>query len=101
MMEFYSFVKGLFTLQMTFNFIPSWENYTFLNGQQKEAKTIWTAGTEKFKNNRSYYQIMVSLYGRLSLDKEIISLLDIGREKFGQSFMAYEAGNPLPNPASL
>ena len=64
----------------------------FLNGQQKEAKTIWTAGTEKFKNNRSYYQIMVSLYSRLSLDKELISLLDIGREKFGQSFMAYEAG---------
>ena len=64
----------------------------FLNGQQKEAKTIWTAGTEKFKNNRSYYQIMVSLYSRLSMDKEIISLLDIGREKFGKSFMAYEAG---------
>ena len=64
----------------------------FLNGQQKDAKTIWTAGTEKFKNNRSYYQIMVSLYSRLSLDKEIISLLDIGREKFGKSFMAYEVG---------
>ncbi|MBT6517880.1 MAG: hypothetical protein HOK59_09075 [Candidatus Marinimicrobia bacterium] len=64
----------------------------FLNGQQKEAKTIWTAGTEKFKNNRSYYQIMVSLYSRLSLDKELISLLDIGREKFGKSFMAYEVG---------
>ena len=64
----------------------------FLNGQQKEAKTIWNAGTEKFKNNRSYYQIMVSLYSRLSLDKEIISLLDIGREKFGKSFMAYEVG---------
>ena len=64
----------------------------FLNGQQKDAKTIWTAGAEKFKNNRPYYQIMVSLYGRLSLDKELISLLDTGREKFGQSFMAYEAG---------
>jgi len=48
--------------------------------------------SEKFKNNRPYYQIMVSLYGRLSLDKELISLLDTGREKFGQSFMAYEAG---------
>ena len=64
----------------------------FLNGQQKEAKTIWNAGTEKFKNNRSYYQIMVSLYSRHSLDKELISLLDTGREKFGKSFMAYEAG---------
>ena len=64
----------------------------FLNGQQKDAKAIWTAGAEKFRNNRPYYQIMVSLYGRLSLDKELISLLDTGREKFGQSFMAYEAG---------
>jgi tetratricopeptide (TPR) repeat protein len=64
----------------------------FLNGQQKDAKTIWTAGAEKFRNNRSYYQIMVSLYSRLSLDKELISLLNTGRENFGQSFMAYEAG---------
>ena len=46
----------------------------FLNSQQKEAKTIWTAGAEKFSNNRSYYRIMVSLYSRLSLDKELISL---------------------------
>ena len=64
----------------------------FLNSQQKEAKTIWTAGAEKFRNNRSYYRIMVSLYSRLSLDKELISLLNTGRENFGQSFMAYEAG---------
>jgi len=64
----------------------------FLNDQLKDAKTIWTAGAEKFRNNRSYYQIMVSLYSRLSLDKELISLLDTGRENFGQSFMAYEAG---------
>jgi tetratricopeptide (TPR) repeat protein len=64
----------------------------FLNGQQKDAKTIWTAGAKKFRNNRSYYRIMVSLYSRLSLDKELISLLNTGRKNFGQSFMAYEAG---------
>ncbi|MEC9049253.1 MAG: hypothetical protein VYD66_00495, partial [Candidatus Neomarinimicrobiota bacterium] len=64
----------------------------FLNNQQKEAKTIWTAGAEKFSNNRSYYRIMVSLYSRLSLDKELISLLNTGRKNFGKSFMAYEAG---------
>ena len=66
--------------------------FHFLNDQQNEAKTVWVAGTEKFKNNRSYYRIMVSLYGRFSLDQEMLSLLDTGREKFGQSFMAYEAG---------
>ncbi len=64
----------------------------FLNSQQKEAKTIWTAGAEKFRNNRSYYRIMVSLYSRLSLDKDLISLLNTGRNNFGKSFMAYEAG---------
>ena len=66
--------------------------FHFLNDQQNEAKAVWVAGTEKFKNNRSYYRIMVSLYGRFSLDQEMLSLLDTGREKFGQSFMAYEAG---------
>jgi len=66
--------------------------FHFLNGQQNEAKAVWVAGTEKFKNNRSYYRIMVSLYSRFSLDQEMLSLLDTGREKFGQSFMAYEAG---------
>ena len=62
----------------------------FLNGQLKDAKTIWTAGAEKFRNNRSYYQIMVSLYSRLSLDKELIPLLDTGRKKFGQSFVVIQ-----------
>ena len=66
--------------------------FHFLNDQQNEAKAVWVAGTEKFKNNRSYYRIMVSLYGRFSLDREMLSLLDTGRGKFGQSFMAYEAG---------
>ncbi len=66
--------------------------FHFLNDQQNEAKAVWVEGTEKFKNNRAYDRIMVSLYGRFSLDREMLSLLDTGREKFGQSFMAYEAG---------
>ena len=64
----------------------------FLNDQQKNAKTTWTTGIEKFRSNSSYYRIMVSLYSRLSLDNELISLLNKGRENFGESFMAYEAG---------
>ena len=66
--------------------------FHFLNDQKNEAKAVWATGTEKFKNNRSYYRIMVSLYGRFGLDKELILLLTIGREIFNQSFMAYEAG---------
>jgi tetratricopeptide (TPR) repeat protein len=66
--------------------------FHFLNDQQIEAKIVWAAGIEKFKNNRSYYRIMVSLYGRYGLDNELISLLKKGRDIFGKSFMAYEAG---------
>ncbi|MBT3500972.1 MAG: tetratricopeptide repeat protein [Candidatus Marinimicrobia bacterium] len=64
----------------------------YLNDQLSEAKLVWESSTEKFKNNRSYYRIMVSLYGRYSLDDDLLSLLGKGRENFGQSFMAYEAG---------
>ena len=66
--------------------------FHFLNDQQKEAKVVWAAGVEKFKNNQSYYRIMVSLYGRYGLDNELVILLKEGREVFGKPFMAYEAG---------
>ncbi|MDC1038223.1 tetratricopeptide repeat protein [Candidatus Marinimicrobia bacterium] len=66
--------------------------FHFLNDQQEEAQAVWTAGIEKFNNNQSYYRIMVSLYGRFSLDKELLNLLEKGRDNFGKSFMAYEAG---------
>ena len=66
--------------------------FHFLNDQQKEAKVVWATGVGKFKNNQSYYRIMVSLYGRYGLDNELVILLKEGREVFGQPFMAYEAG---------
>lgn len=66
--------------------------FHFLNDQQLEAKSVWAAGTEKFKKNRSYYRNMVSIYSRFSLDQELILLLEIGRENFGKSFLTYEAG---------
>ena len=45
--------------------------FHFLNDQKKEARSVWSAGSEKFKGNRSYYRIMVSLYGRYGLDEDL------------------------------
>ena len=66
--------------------------FHFLNDQKKEARSVWSAGSEKFKGNRSYYRIMVSLYGRYGLDEDLLFLLKKGRNKFGKSFLAYETG---------
>ena len=70
--------------------------FHFLNDQKKEARSVWSAGSEKFKGNRSYYRIMVSLYGRYGLDDDLLYLLKRGRNKFGKSFLAYETGVYYP-----
>tara|TARA_Y100000590_G_scaffold470473_2_gene665480 strand:+ start:344 stop:2215 length:1872 start_codon:yes stop_codon:yes gene_type:complete len=66
--------------------------FHFLNDEIKEAKSVWAGGINQFKNNRSYYRMMVSIYGRYNLDKELDRLLTIGREIFGPTFLTYEAG---------
>lgn len=66
--------------------------FHFLNDQKAEAKSVWSAGLEKFKVNRSYYRIMLSMYGKHSLDEEIFKLLKFGRNTFGEQFLAYETG---------
>ncbi|MCS5638752.1 MAG: tetratricopeptide repeat protein [Candidatus Marinimicrobia bacterium] len=66
--------------------------FHFLNDEIKEAKSVWAAGINQFKDNRSYYRMMVSIYGRYNLDKELGRLLTIGRGKFGPTFLTYEAG---------
>ena len=66
--------------------------FHFLNDEIKQAKSVWTAGINQFKDNRSYYRMMVSIYGRYNLDKELGRLLIIGRGKFDPTFLTYEAG---------
>ncbi|MEC9456637.1 MAG: hypothetical protein VX537_04355, partial [Candidatus Neomarinimicrobiota bacterium] len=66
--------------------------FHFLNDQKKEARSVWLAGSEKFKDNQSYYRIMVSMYGKYGIDEDLLSLLKKGRNKFGKSFLAYETG---------
>tara|TARA_A100001037_G_C15153943_1_gene642077 strand:+ start:7572 stop:9434 length:1863 start_codon:yes stop_codon:yes gene_type:complete len=66
--------------------------FYYLNDKLSHAKSIWKTSTEIFQDNRSYYRIMISLFNRYSLDQELLSLMETGRNKFGKSFMAYEAG---------
>jgi len=71
--------------------------FHILNGEPKAAKAVWASGNEKFKQNRTWYRYMVTLYSRFGLDDDMIQLLNNGRDIFGKSFMTYEAGNYYQN----
>ena len=64
----------------------------YLNGQKKEATTIWYNGINKFKHNRSFYRIMISMFGKYGLNQDIEKILEKGKATFGKSFLSYEAG---------
>ena len=66
--------------------------FHYLNDQQKEAAAVWSKGLSKFKNNRSVYRIMVSIYGKYGLDDDLNTILKKGRKRFGQAFLSYESG---------
>ena len=66
--------------------------FHYLNDQQKEAAAVWSKGLSKFKNNRSVYRIMVSIYGKYGLDDDLNIILKKGRKRFGQAFLSYESG---------
>ena len=65
----------------------------YLNEEIEKAKTIWYRGLINFKNNKSYYRILLSTYDKYSLEKEIFDMVKKGRENFGKSFLAQEIGN--------
>ena len=66
--------------------------FYYLNGQLKDANNIWYSGINKFKHNRSFYRIMISVFGKYGLDEDISKILDRGKNTFGKSFLSYEAG---------
>ena len=63
-----------------------------LNEQKENAQEVWSSGLHLFKNNRSYYRIMVSMYGKYGLDKDLDIVMQKGKKKFGKSFLSYESG---------
>ena len=59
----------------------------------EEAKKIWKRALSTFKNNRSYYRLLFSIYNKHSLDKELFQMIENGRLIFNDSFLSTELGN--------
>ena len=64
----------------------------YLNEQKENAQEVWSSGLHLFNNNRSYYRIMVSMYGKYGLDNDLDMIMQKGKKKFGKSFLSYESG---------
>jgi len=67
--------------------------FYFLDENIEEAKSIWKEGLSTFKNNRSYYRLLFSIYNKHSLDKELFQMIENGRLIFNDSFLSTELGN--------
>jgi len=67
--------------------------FYFLDENVEEAKKIWKEGLSTFKNNRSYYRLLFSIYSKHSLDKELFQMIENGRLIFNNSFLSTELGN--------
>ena len=84
--------KRIKTFPNNFNNYSDLGEFYYLNNQTAYADSIWEKGINKFKNQRPFYRIMLSLYGKYNLNDQISNLLNFGRVQFGKSFLAYEAG---------
>jgi len=84
--------KRIKTLPNDFNNYSDLGEFYYLNNQSANADSIWLKGIKRFKNQRPFYRIMLSLYGKYNLNDQISNLLNFGRIQFGNSFLAYEAG---------
>ena len=84
--------KRIKTLPNNFNNYSDLGEFYYLNNQTAYADSIWEKSIKKFKNQRPFYRIMLSLYGKYNLNDQISNLLNFGRVQFGNSFLAYEAG---------
>ena len=67
--------------------------FYFLDDNVEEAKKIWKQGLSTFKNNRSYYRLLFSIYSKHSLDEELFQMIGNGRLIFNDSFLSTELGN--------
>ena len=91
--------KGISFLKSQLKFRPERENgyidlgeFYFLNNQIEESRKVWKEGVKRF-NSKQFYRSLFSLYSRHNLDEDMKNLLKTGRQKFGNSFLSYEAGS--------
>ena len=66
--------------------------FHYLNDEKGKAQQVWSSAITKFKNKRSFFRIMVSMYGKYGLDNELEQILEMGKNQFGRSFLSYESG---------
>ena len=67
--------------------------FYYLKEEISLAKKVWSDGINNFKSNKSYYRILLSIYDKYSLEKEIFNMIKKGRNSFGKSFLAQELGS--------
>ena len=67
--------------------------FYFLDENVEEAKKIWKEGLSTFKNDRSYYRLLFSIYNKHSLNKELFQMIEEGRLIFNDSFLSTELGD--------
>ncbi len=91
--------KGISFLKSQLEFQPEkFQSYIdlgefyLLNNKIEKSRKIWELSVQKF-NNKQLYRNLFSMFSRHNLDKDIKSLLKNGRNKFGNSFLSYEAGS--------
>ena len=67
--------------------------FYYLKEELSLAKKVWSDGINSFKNNKSFYRILLSTYDKYSLEKEIFNMIKKGRDNFGKDFLAQELGS--------
>ena len=60
--------------------------FYYLKEEILQAKKVWIDGLNNFKNNKSYYRMLLSIYDKYSLENEIFLMVKQGRKHFGKSF---------------
>ena len=56
--------------------------FYYLNNEKEKAQKFWSSSITKFKSNRSFIRIMVSMYGKYGLDNELEQTLKVGKNQF-------------------
>ena len=67
--------------------------FHFLHNEQHTALSNWLEGFKLFKNNKSYYRLLLRKYKKYNLNNEIETLIRISKEQFGLGFLSEQVGD--------
>ena len=74
------------------SYIELYEFYFLYNNKDK-ALSKWLEGFNLFKNNKSYYRLLLRKYVKYNLNNQIETLIQISKEQFGLAFLSEEIGD--------